>query len=90
MDVDALLPGLTYLLFKRINPTKNETQFYYIAWEPILLEVGVVARIYGRKGGAGGSCPLLPFPPCKKPGPLFGPSSGAGDCPLSGVSSRGR
>jgi predicted DNA-binding WGR domain protein len=51
MDVDALLPGFTYLLFERINPAKNEARFYYLAWEPTLFDAGAVVRIYGRKGG---------------------------------------
>jgi predicted DNA-binding WGR domain protein len=62
MDVDALLPGFTYLLFERINPAENEARFYYIAWEPTLFEAGAVVRIYGRKGGRRRVMAPVPYP----------------------------
>jgi predicted DNA-binding WGR domain protein len=62
MDVDTLLPGFTHLLFERINPTKNEARFYYIAWEPTLFDAGAVVRIYGRKGGRRRVMAPVPYP----------------------------
>ena len=51
MDIDHLQTGFTYLLLERVNPEQNENRFYYLAWQPSLLEDGTVVRSYGRKDG---------------------------------------
>jgi predicted DNA-binding WGR domain protein len=37
--------------FERVNPERNEQRYYYISWQPTLIDDGAVVRIYGRKGG---------------------------------------
>ena len=62
MDVDLLLPGFTSLRLERVNPAKNEKRFYYISWQPTLLDSGAVVRIYGRKGECRRIMAPIPFP----------------------------
>ncbi len=40
-----------YILFDRINPERNESRFYYLAWQRNLLGEWAVVRVYGRRGG---------------------------------------
>ena len=42
-EADRLLMNLP-VLFER------DTRFYYLAWQPTLLDAGAIVRIYGRKG----------------------------------------
>ena len=51
MTTDNALKNSTYILFERVNPERNEERFYYLGWQPTLLDAGAVIRIYGRKGG---------------------------------------
>jgi type I restriction enzyme M protein len=67
MDIDELLPGFTSLLFERVNPAKNESRLYYIAWEPTLFETGA----YGRRGGRRRVMAPIPFPPLTDAWPLI-------------------
>jgi predicted DNA-binding WGR domain protein len=43
-------PEFRYVLFERINPERNESRFYYLAWQPTLFDGGSVVRLWGRKG----------------------------------------
>ncbi len=49
------------LLFERVNPAKNEARFYYLGWQPTLIDTGAVVRIYGRRGGWQRVLSPLPF-----------------------------
>ena len=62
MDVEALRYGFTYLLFERVNLKRNEARFYYLAWQPTLLDAGAVVRIFGRKGGRRRVMSPVPYP----------------------------
>ena len=39
-----------YILLELVNPEANEYRYYYLGWQPTLLDDGAVVRIYGRKG----------------------------------------
>ena len=41
-----------FLLFDRVNPAKNEHRYYYLGWQPTLVDKGAVVRLFGRKNGA--------------------------------------
>ena len=41
----------TSILFERVCPEKNENKFYWLGWQPTLIDEWAVVRIYGRKGG---------------------------------------
>lgn len=57
-DLTMLLNGGTppatfrYALFERVNPEQNEARFYYLAWQPTLVDAGAVVRLWGRKGAS--------------------------------------
>ena len=71
MDVNTPWPGFTYLLFERVNPARNEARFYYVAWQPTLLDEGAVARIYGRKAGHQHVLAPVPFSSLEEAWPLI-------------------
>ena len=71
MNADAPWPDFTYLLFELVNPAKNEARFYYLAWQPMLLDRGAVVRVYGRKGGHQHVLTPVPFPSLNEAWPLI-------------------
>lgn len=40
-----------FILFERRNRAENVARFYYLGWQPSLIDAGAVVRLYGRKGG---------------------------------------
>lgn len=50
MDLATPPPGFSYILFERVNPEANENRFYYISFQPTLVDSGAVVILYGRKG----------------------------------------
>jgi len=61
IDVDALRPGFTHLCFRRPG-ARGEDLFYYLAWQPTLLDGWAVVRIYGPPQRAQKHLPPLSFP----------------------------
>lgn len=51
MDWEEPPPGFRFVLFEITDPETNRQRFYYLAWQPTLLDAGAVVRIWGRKGG---------------------------------------
>jgi len=49
MEIEALKANFDYLRFERMNPAQNEYRFYYLAWQPSLLDDGFVMQIAGRQ-----------------------------------------
>jgi hypothetical protein len=49
MAIAVLKAQFDYLLFERVNPAQNVYRFSSLAWQPSLVEDGVVVRIAGRK-----------------------------------------
>ncbi|MCB0169343.1 MAG: WGR domain-containing protein [Anaerolineae bacterium] len=39
------------ILFERVCPEKNENKFYWLAWQPTLIDDWAVVRMHGRKDG---------------------------------------
>ena len=52
MDWSKPPPGFRFVIFERIDPSKNMARYYMVGWLPTLFDTGAVVRIYGRKGGA--------------------------------------
>jgi predicted DNA-binding WGR domain protein len=42
--------NFSYVLFDLVNPEINQNRFYYIAYQPTLVDAGAVIILYGRKG----------------------------------------
>ena len=61
MDVDALREGFTHPCFERPSAS-GETLFYYLSWQPSLLDGRAVIRIHGVLRGRQKQLPPLPFP----------------------------
>lgn len=49
------------ILFERVNPERNENRFYWLAWQPTLIDDGAVVRVRGRKGGGQQVFSATPF-----------------------------
>ncbi len=60
-DVDALRVGFTHLCLRRRGAC-GEDLFYYVAWQPSLLDGWAIVRIYGPPRRAQKHLPPLPFP----------------------------
>lgn len=69
--MEALRAGFTSLSFELVNPARNEGRFYYLAWQPTLLDDGAVVRIYGRKGGRRRVMAPAPFPSLDEAWPMI-------------------
>jgi predicted DNA-binding WGR domain protein len=50
MKWDVPPADFRYVLFERVEPEENANRFYYLAWQPTLLDRQAVVRMYGRKG----------------------------------------
>jgi len=62
MEVTSFLPDdFRYILFEGVDPTRNVSRFYYLAWQATLLDAGAILRLYGRKGGGQRMLSPLPF-----------------------------
>ncbi len=77
-DTDKALPAkqfysqFTYVLLERVDNIANVNRFYYLAWQPTLLESGAVIRCYGRRDGARRVLAPLPFASFAEAWPLIG------------------
>jgi predicted DNA-binding WGR domain protein len=60
-----------FLLFERVNPEKNESRFYYLGWQPTLLDEGAVVRLFGRKNGAQRMLTPQPYASLEEAWPLL-------------------
>lgn len=70
--VEQLYSQFTYALLARVDDTANVNRFYYLAWQPTLLESGAVIRCYGRRDGACRRMVPLPFASFAEAWPLIG------------------
>ena len=50
LNIEGVPTEFRYVLFERVNPTRNESRFYYLAWQSTLFDAGAVERLWGRKG----------------------------------------
>lgn len=69
--VEQLHSQFTYALLERVDNTANVNRFYYLAWQPTLLESGAVIRCYGRRDGARRVLAPLPFASLAEAWPLI-------------------
>ena len=53
--------NFTSILFERVCPEKNENKFYWLGWQPTLIDEWAVVRIYGRKDGFQRVLSPMPF-----------------------------
>ena len=60
-----------FILFERVNPAKNEHRYYYLGWQPTLVEKGAVVRLFGRKGGPQRMIAPQPFGSLEEAWPLI-------------------
>lgn len=51
MDWSSPPADFRFILFERHSPTENVARFYWLGWQPSLIDDGAVVRLYGRKGG---------------------------------------
>lgn len=63
--------NFTYILFERTNTAENIARFYYLGWQPTLIDTGAVIRIYGRKNGAQQTITPQPFNSLAEAWPLL-------------------
>jgi hypothetical protein len=70
-DLDNLRAGFRGILLERVDPSANALRFYYLAWQPSLLDAGAVIRIYGRKHGRRRVLAPLPFASLDEAWPLI-------------------
>ncbi len=59
--MEAFSENFKYLLFEKNDSRRNIARFYYLAWQPTLLDGGAIVRIYGRKGSWQRVLSPLPF-----------------------------
>lgn len=71
MDWEKPLPGFRLLLFEMTDYAMNSHRFYYLAWQPTLLDAGTVVRIWGRKGGQQRHLSPQPFASLEDAWPLL-------------------
>ncbi len=71
MDWEQPLPDFRYVLFERGNRAKNEARFYYLGWQPTLVDTGAVVRLYGRKNGFQKMITAQPFDTLEAAWPLI-------------------
>jgi predicted DNA-binding WGR domain protein len=50
LNIEGVPTEFRYVLFERVNPARNESRFYYLAWQSTLFDAGAVVRLWGRKG----------------------------------------
>lgn len=51
MDWSSPPADFRFVLFERHNQAENIARFYWLGWQPSLIDTGAVVRLYGRKGG---------------------------------------
>lgn len=61
MDWSKPPPGFRFVIFERIDSTKNMARYYMVGWMPTLFDAGAVVRIYGRKWGGQKTMGPQPF-----------------------------
>lgn len=52
--------AFNYILFERVNPTRNEARYYYLSLQPTLFHPLAVVRLYGRKNETQRQVPPTP------------------------------
>jgi predicted DNA-binding WGR domain protein len=60
-----------FILFERVNPAKNEHRYYYLGWQPTLVDQGAVVRLFGRKGDTQRMISPQPFTSLEEAWPLI-------------------
>ena len=71
MDWEKPLPDFRFVLFTLTDREANKQRFYYLAWQPTLLDAGAVVRIWGRKGGHQRHLSPQPFASLENAWPLL-------------------
>ena len=65
------LADFRFVLFERVNLAKNEHRYYYLGWQPTLMDKGAVVRLFGRKGSTQRMISPQPFESLEAAWPLL-------------------
>jgi predicted DNA-binding WGR domain protein len=68
MDWESPQPNFRFVLFERVDPSKNARRFYWLGWQATLFDEQAVVRVFGRKGETQRVI-AAPFDSWKRPGP---------------------
>jgi predicted DNA-binding WGR domain protein len=50
MDWESPPDNFRFVLFERVDPSKNARRFYWLGWQATLFGEQAVVRVFGRKG----------------------------------------
>jgi predicted DNA-binding WGR domain protein len=50
LEANTAPASFGYALFEKVSRERNEDRYYYLAWQPTLVDEGAVVRLWGRKG----------------------------------------